>query len=312
MQHERPAGRGKDHSGGAIVVVAGPTASGKSDLATALALASAGEIVNADAFALYRGMDVGTAKPSAEQRRLVPHHCLDVLDVGEPASLARYQQLSRAAVTGITGRQHLPVVVGGSVLYLRALCDELDIPPRDPRVRARLQREADTAGAGELHRRLAVLDLAAAQDIDPRNVRRVVRALEVVELTGRFRARLPQPVSWVPSLWLAIDWPRAELDRRIEERVQRMWVGGLLVETECLLAAGLADSPTASRAVGYREATAALAGDCSETDAIAATIRATKKLARRQDRAFRRDDRIVWLDPANAETRAVALVRSWR
>lgn len=304
---QRQAHGGWDHS--LVVAVVGPTASGKSALASDLARGCGGEIVNADAFALYRGMDLGTAKPSPQQQREIPHHCLDVLDVTEPASVAAYQRDARAAVEGIAERGHLPVVAGGSVLYLRALCDELDLPPRDPQVRDRLEREVAEVGPGVLHRRLAQADPVAAAQIDPRNVRRVVRALEVVTLTGHFAARLPQRTSWRPTLWLAPDWSREELDRRIELRVRRMWDDGLLAEVRRLLAAGLADSPTAARAVGYREALAVLAGDLTETDAVAATTRATRKLARRQERSFRQDPRIVWLDPSDARDRALQLVR---
>lgn len=306
MVVQRPAGRGSDHS--FVVAVVGPTASGKSDLALHLARQCAGEIVNADAFALYRGMDVGTAKPGEAERRTVPHHCLDLLDLAEPASVAAFQSLARAAIADIRQRGRLAIVVGGSVLYVRAVCDELELPPRDQELRAHLQQEAELEGGAVLHQRLAELDPVAAAEIDPRNTRRVVRALEVVLLTGRFTARMPEPVAWWPTLWLALDWSRAELDERIEQRVQQMWATRLLAETEVLLRAGLADSPTAAHAIGYREAMAVLAGQLDEETAIAETVRATKRLARRQARAFRRDPRITWLPPPDAAARAEALL----
>lgn len=280
-----------------VVAVVGPTASGKSELALQLALRVGGEIVNADAFALYRGMDIGTAKPTAQDRRLVPHHCLDLWEVCEPASVAAYQQQAREAIALIVGRGRLPLVVGGSPLYVRAVCDLLEIPPRDPSVRERLQREAQIRGASEMHALLASRDPEAAAAIDPRNVRRVVRALEVVELTGRFAARLPSARSWRPTLWLAPQRSRAVLDERIEIRVRGMWTGGLLQEVARLLAQGLAEALTAPRAVGYAQAIAQLRGEIGEEEAIERTIRATRQLARRQERAFRADDRVTWLHP---------------
>ncbi|MFN8126351.1 MAG: tRNA (adenosine(37)-N6)-dimethylallyltransferase MiaA [Candidatus Nanopelagicales bacterium] len=278
-----------------IVAVVGSTASGKSEVGLHLAASLGGEIVNADAFQLYRGMDIGTAKPGPDERRLVPHHCLDLWDIDEAASVAEYQAVARAAVTDIATRGRVPIVVGGSPLYVRALCDELDLPPNDPELRARLLREAEELGHLAMHERLRERDPAAAADIDPRNLRRVVRALEVVELTGSFRARLPPPVPWRTTTFMALTRSRPELDERIDRRTRDMWSVGLLDEVTGLLAAGLATAPTASRAVGYTQAIAHLEGRLSRDDAIADTVRATRALARRQERTFRGDARVVWV-----------------
>lgn len=277
-----------------MIAVVGPTASGKSEWAMTLARSLGGELVNADAFQLYRGMDIGTAKPSSAERAEVPHHCVDVLDVVQPATVAWFQQVARDAVTDIAARGRVPVVVGGSALYVRAVCDQLDIPPNDPSVRRRLQERADAEGPAALHRELARRDPAAAAAIDPRNARRVVRALEVVELTGSFTARLPEPRPWRPTWWVAPRWDRADLDVRIAERTRRMWRDGLLDEVAALDRRGLSEAPTASRAVGYRQALAQLRGELGEEEAIAATISATRRLARRQERTFRGDPRVNW------------------
>lgn len=295
-------------AGPPIVAVVGATAAGKSELGLELARRFDGEIVNADAFQLYRGMDIGTAKPTAAQQREVPHHCIDLWDITEPASVAQYQRNARAAVAGIASRGRLSIVVGGSALYVRALCDVLDIPPRDPRVRARLQRLADEVGGPALHARLTRMDPEAARHIDPRNTRRVVRALEVVELTGSFTARLPTPQPWWPTVWLAPQWTRAELDDRISARTATMWQAGLRDEVATLAARGLSTAPTAAKAVGYRQALAELTGVMSQDEAITATVRATRALARRQERTFRSDSRVIWLPAATVTDAAGELV----
>lgn len=285
-----------------LVVLVGPTAAGKSALAVALARELDGEIVNADAHAMVRGLDIGTAKPTSAERALVPHHCVDLWDLRDTASVAEFQQLGRAAVDDILDRGGVPIVTGGSALYVRALADELDIPGTDPDVRARLTAEAEKLGAEAMAERLAELDPQAAAAIDPRNLRRVIRALEVVELDGRFSARMPEGRAWRPALWIGLDIDRQVLDERIEQRTERMWEQGLLAETEGLLAAGLADAPTAARAIGYAQATAVLRGDLSEAEARAEIVRLTRKLARRQQRNFRQDERIAWIPalPAHA------------
>ncbi len=294
-----------------LVAVVGATATGKSDLAVAVALALGGEVVNADAMQLYRGMDIGTAKLGRDDRRGVVHHLLDVLDPSQEASLAAFQSAARAAVADITGRGRNPVLVGGSGLYVRAALDRLDIPPTDPLVRARLEAELDAVGPEGLHARLDAVDPQAARAILPTNGRRVVRALEVHTLTGApFRATMPDPEYAVPTLQLGLHLSREALDRRIEERVDRMWAAGIVAETAALAGAGLRDGRTASRALGYAQVLDHLAGRCDERQARDATVVATRRLARRQESWFRRDRRVVWLqadDPALVD-RALAQV----
>ncbi len=281
----------------AVVAVVGPTATGKSDLGVALAQALDGEVVNADAMQLYRGMDIGTAKLTVEQRQGVPHHLLDVLDVTQEASVAAYQRQVRDCITDVRAAGRVPVLVGGSGLYVRAALDELEIPPTDPAVRARLEAEADRLGPAAVHDRLRLADPVAAQRILPGNVRRVVRALEVIELTGRpFSATLPDPHYAVPAVQLGLRLPRDVLDARIEQRVEQMWDAGLLDEVRHLAAHGLRDGRTASRAVGYAQALAHLDGHLDAVSAKADTARLTRKLARRQESWFGRDQRVVWLD----------------
>jgi len=283
-----------------VVAVVGSTATGKSDLAVALALRLAGEVVNTDAMQLYRGMDIGTAKLTVGERRGVPHHLLDVLDVTQEASVAVYQRQARAAVDEIAGRDSPAVLAGGSGLYVRAAVDHLDLPPTDPQVRARWQERLEDAGAPALHARLVQVDPVAAQAILPTNGRRLVRALEVVELTGRpFSATLPQPGYLRPTVQLGLRLPRPTLDERIAARVERMWADGLVEETEHLLGQGLAQGRTARRALGYAQVIDALAGRCSRRQAAEAIVTATRRFARRQESWFGRDGRVAWL-PADA------------
>lgn len=295
-----------------VIAVVGPTAVGKSDLAVDLALALDGEIVNADAMQLYRGMDIGTAKLTPVQRRGVPHHLLDVLDVRDEASVAVYQRQARAVLDEIRSRGRRGILVGGSGLYLRAVLDTLDIPPTDPAVRARWEDELAAVGAPALHARLAQLDPLAAANILPGNGRRVVRALEVVELTGGpFSASLPRRQEYAfPAVQLGLTLPRPELDERIALRVDRMWDAGLVAEVRELMAAGLPEGRTASRALGYAQVLRRLAGECDDAEARADTVRATRKFARRQESWFRRDQRVPWLpaDAADLVPRALDLV----
>ncbi len=280
-----------------VIAVVGPTATGKSDLGVALASELGGEVVNADAMQLYRGMDIGTAKLTPVERLGVPHHLLDVLDVTDEASVAAYQRDARAVVDDVIARGLVPVLVGGSGLYVRAALDHLQIPPTDPKVRARLEREAEQFGGPALHARLAAADPAAAARILSGNVRRVVRALEVVELTGRpFSATLPEPRYLRPTVQVGLRAERPVLDERIDQRVRRMWDAGLLSEVEQLLARGLREGRTASRAVGYAQALAQLDGRLDEREAQDDTARLTRRLARRQESWFGRDPRITWLD----------------
>ncbi|WP_055585000.1 tRNA (adenosine(37)-N6)-dimethylallyltransferase MiaA [Streptacidiphilus griseoplanus] len=279
-----------------VVAVVGATAAGKSDLAVDLARELGGEVVNTDSMQLYRGMDIGTAKLTPEERRGVPHHLLDVWDVTETASVAEYQRLAREVIDRLLAAGRTPVLVGGSGLYVRAAVDAMEFPGTDPQVRAALETELAEQGPGPLHARLAVVDPAAAAAILPSNGRRIVRALEVVEITGRpFTANLPGHTSVYDTVQLGVGVPRPELDARIALRVDRMWEAGLLAEVRVLEKNGLREGRTASRALGYQQVLAHFAGECSEEEARAETVRATRRFARRQESWFRRDPRIHWL-----------------
>ena len=292
----------------AVVAVVGATATGKSDLGVALAQALGGEVINADAMQLYRGMDIGTAKLTVPQRFGVPHHQLDVLDVRDEASVAAYQRQVRVSVDDIAARGKVPVVVGGSGLYVRAALDRLEIPPTDPALRADLEREAVTLGASAMHMRLTAADPIAAQHILPGNVRRVVRALEVIELTGRpFSATLPVPDYLRPTVQLGLDAPREVLDARIDRRVGQMWGAGLLDEVALLADRGLREGRTAARAVGYAQALGQLDGALTYEQAQDETARLTRRLSRRQRSWFGRDPRVSWLPYDEPDLVAAAL-----
>ncbi|TDD03598.1 tRNA (adenosine(37)-N6)-dimethylallyltransferase MiaA [Nonomuraea deserti] len=275
-----------------VIAVVGPTAAGKSDLAVDLALRLGGECVNADSMQLYRGMDIGTAKLTPAEQRGVPHHLLDVWDVTVTASVAEYQELARA----VLDRVDVPVLVGGSGLYVRAAIDELEFPGTVPGIRARLESELAERGTAPLYERLRGLDPAAAAAILPSNGRRIVRALEVIEHSGRpFSATMPSYEAVYPSVLIGLEVPRLELDERIAVRVERMWRAGLVDEVRRLLGEGLAEGRTASRALGYAQVIRFLEGEWSEEQAIAETIRLTRRFARRQESWFRRDPRVCWL-----------------
>jgi tRNA dimethylallyltransferase len=284
------------------VVLVGATAAGKSSLAVELALRLAAtgrraEVINADSMLLYRGMDIGTAKPSVVERRGVRHHLIDVLDVTETSTVADFQRLARDAITECCTRNVVPIVVGGSALYVRAIVDDFEFPGTDPALRAELEAELERIGAQSLHRRLAAVDPAAAATIEPGNGRRIVRALEVGALTGRpYAATLPAYSYVLPGvvqIGLAID--REALDRRVAARVHRMWQAGLVDEVRQLEQAGLRRGRTASRALGYRQVLDFLANSISEAEAEEQTTLATRRFARRQDAWFRKDPRIHWL-----------------
>ncbi|MEV4559756.1 tRNA (adenosine(37)-N6)-dimethylallyltransferase MiaA [Kitasatospora sp. NPDC049285] len=280
-----------------VVSVVGSTAAGKSDLAVAIARELGGEVVNTDSMQLYRGMDIGTAKLTVEERGGIPHHLLDVWDVTETASVAEYQRLARAEMDRLLAAGRIPVLVGGSGLYVRAAVDEMEFPGTDAAVRARLEEELAAVGPGALYRRLAELDPAAAEAILPSNGRRIVRALEVIEITGKpFTANLPVQREVYRAVQIGVQVPRPELDARIELRVDRMWQAGLLDEVRELEKAGLREGLTASRALGYQQVLAYFAGECTEDEARAETVRATRRFARRQESWFRRDERIHWLE----------------
>ncbi|GAB3754619.1 tRNA (adenosine(37)-N6)-dimethylallyltransferase MiaA [Yimella radicis] len=298
-----------------LIAVIGPTASGKSDLGVALAERLEGEVVNADASQLYRGMDIGTAKMPLEQRRGVPHHQLDVLEVTEEASVAAYQRDSRRDIDSILDRGHVPVLVGGTGLYVRAALDVLDIPPTDPGVREHFERRAATEGILALYSLLRQRDPNAAANILPSNERRVIRALEVIELTGRpFSATMPRREFLRPTVMLGLDADRGVLDQRIDWRTRAMWDDGLVDEVRALDATGLRDGRTASRAIGYAQVLRQLDAELTEAEAIEDTARATKRLARRQFSWFRPDPRITWLphDASNLVDRALEVIASSR
>ncbi|HKB31208.1 MAG TPA: tRNA (adenosine(37)-N6)-dimethylallyltransferase MiaA [Streptosporangiaceae bacterium] len=293
---------------GCVIAVVGPTAAGKSRLSVDLAREVGGEVVNADSMQLYRGMDIGTAKLTRAERRGVPHHLLDVWDIRQAASVAEYQRIARGAIEQIVARGRVPMVVGGSGLYVRAALDHLDFPGTDPLVRQRLAAELAELGPAALHERLSRLDPAAAAAILPGNGRRIVRALEVIDVSGRsFTATLPSYESVYPTVHIGLRLPRERLDERIEARVGGMWRMGFLAEVRQLAAAGLRDGPTASRALGYAQVLRFLDGEGSQDQARADTARATRRFARRQEAWFRRDPRVSWLDPGEPGLLAAAL-----
>jgi tRNA dimethylallyltransferase len=290
-----------------LIAVVGATAAGKSDLAVELALALDGEVINADSMQLYRGMDIGTAKLTSEERRGVPHHLLDVWDVTKTASVAEYQELADAVIADITARGKVPVLAGGSGLYIRAALGDLDFPGTDPDIRERLEAELSVTGPAPLYARLAAADPVAAAAILPGNGRRIVRALEVIELSGRpFSATMPGYDSGRPAVQMGVQVPREELDRRIEARVDRMWAAGFEAEVRRLAARGLRDGKTAGRALGYQQLLRCLDGELSSDQARDETVRATRRFARRQESWFRRDPRVTWV-PAGADLAARAL-----
>ncbi len=301
-----------------LVAVVGPTASGKSDLAVALGSLLDGEVVNADSMQLYRGMDIGTAKLSVEQRQGVPHHLLDIWPVTRTATVAEFQELAVHAVQQVRACGRVPLLVGGSGLYVHAVVDRWDFPGTDPTVRAELEQQLTLVGAPELHARLAALDPDAAAHILPTNGRRIVRALEVVQLRGSYTARLPahgddaNPAG-TSAVLLGLDVPREQLDRRIEERVTRMWDAGLVAEVSELEQQGLRAGRTASRALGYAQVLRHLDGELSEDEARELTVRATRRFARKQDSWFRRDPRIRWLpyDAPDLVAQCSVLVRTY-
>lgn len=285
------------------IAVVGPTATGKSDLAVALAERFGGEVVNADAMQLYRGMDIGTAKMTLAERRGVPHHLLDVLDVTETASVAAYQRETRAVIERLLAAGRPPILVGGSGLYVQAVLDDLKFPGTDDAVRERFEAELASVGSEALHRRLQELDPAAAIAILPSNGRRIVRALEVIELTGQpFSANLPKPgPARYGTVQIGVDREVSELDTRVDLRVDLMFAAGIEDEVRALVKLGLRDGKTASRALGYQQVLSAMDGACTIDFAAEETKRATRRFVRRQRSWFRRDQRITWLDGARPD-----------
>ena len=280
-----------------VVAVVGPTATGKTALAVALAGRLGGEVVNADSMQLYRGMDIGTAKPDLAERGGVPHHLLDLWHVREPASVAEYRLRARAEIDRLRASGVVPLLVGGSGLYVRAVLDELDFPGTDPELRARLEGELADVGPASLHARLARLDPAAGAAVLPSNGRRIVRALEVIELTsGPFAASLPEPRPHYPTVVIGLDRTPPELDERVATRVERMWAAGFVAEVEALASDGLREGPTASRALGYAQVLAQFDGTLSADEARERTVSTTRRFVRRQRSWFRRDPAITWFD----------------
>jgi len=282
-----------------VVAIVGPTATGKSALAIAVANRLGGEIINADSMQLYQGMDVGTAKLAPDERGGIAHHLLDIWPVTQTASVADYQARGRACVEQLLARDVTPVLVGGSGLYVRAVLDPIEFPGTDATVRSDLEAELEAVGAPALHRRLADVDPAAATAIAPENGRKIVRALEVIALTGRpFTAALPAyDASRYDAVQIGLDLATPALDKRIEARVAAMIDAGLVEEVERLTAIGLRDGVTASRALGYAQILAVLDGRMTLEQAVAKTAQATRRFTRRQRSWFRRDPRIHWLEP---------------
>ena len=296
------------------IAVVGPTASGKSAVSLALAEELSGEVVNIDSMQLYRGMDIGTAKLPVDERRGIPHHQLDVWDITKPASVAEYRASAVADVESIMNRGKRPIIVGGSMMYVQALVDEWDFPPTDPHVRARWEQQLDRIGVHALHDHLATVDPEAARIIERNDPRRTVRALEVIELTGRPFAASQPPKNSTPrwnlrlvGLWADADW----LNPRIEQRVREMFDAGFVDEVRGLIEQGLVLESTAGKAIGYSQVLDYLEGECSLDEAIEATVMGTRRYARRQRSWFRRDPRIEWLDAAAPDVvdRALNLVR---
>jgi len=296
-----------------LVAVVGPTGTGKSDLALDIAeriIARGGQsqIVNCDSMQFYRGMNIGTAKLELSERRGIEHHLIDWLEIRDESTAAEYQLAARPVIEKLQGQGVTPVVVGGSMLYAAALLNTFEFPARDESLRADLEADLIEHGSNDLHRRLASLDPSAASRIDPLNGRRVVRALEIVTITGEpFAAALPdQTESWQPVLEIGLNSERSHLVARLEERARNMWQRGLLAEVESLIPQGIREGKTSSRAIGYAQALEQLDGKISEQDAIAQTAQLTARYARRQMSWFRRDERINWLDYQDPQLRQKA------
>ena len=283
-----------------VIVICGATATGKSDIALDIAEQIGAEIINADSMQLYTGMDIGTAKLSVGQRRGIPHHLLDVLSVKQDSTVAWYQQLAREQISEIHSRNQHVVLVGGTGLYIKAVLDDLNFPDTNPEVRTRLESEAEEYGADSLFARLQELDPAAALAINRANTRRIIRALEVIEITGKpFTANLPREDSsrFPDALQFGLVMEREHLRERIDLRVEKMWEQGFVAEVDALIADGILEGSTAQRALGYSALLAMRAGDMTEEEAKEETKRSTRQYARRQETWFSRDKRIQWIAP---------------
>ena len=283
-----------------VIVICGATATGKSDLAVSLAKQIDGEVINADSMQLYKGMDIGTAKINVEERQGIPHHLMDLLNVTEDANVAWYQEKAREKISEIHSRDKSVIIVGGTGLYIKAILDDLNFPDTDPVVRAALELEYATKGIGPLFERLEKSDPAAALAIDRANSRRVIRALEVIEITGQpFTANLPRKEStkYPNALQFGLVTDREILSDVISSRVDRMWEAGLVAEVKKLIESGITQGKTAQKALGYSQVIAFKEGKISEEEAIDETKRATRQYARRQETWFSRDERINWISP---------------
>jgi tRNA dimethylallyltransferase len=301
-----------------LIAIVGSTGTGKSELAIRIAetLREEGqeaEIINADAMQLYKGMDIGTAKLPLAERRGIEHHLIDVLEVTQESTAAEYQKIARAKILEIQSRGAMPILVGGSMLYVAAVLNNFEFPVRDKDLRARLEQELLELGPNAMHQKLVELDASAASRIDPENGRRIVRALEIVTLTGEpFAAALPDEIeSWQEVLEIGLRMDREILVAKLEERVRGMWEKGMVEETKDLISKGLRESVTAGYAIGYAQALAQLDGELSQEQAIESTTKLTQKYARRQMSWFKRDTRINWLDALDPDVAslAIALVR---
>ncbi|CAN2192192.1 MiaA tRNA delta(2)-isopentenylpyrophosphate transferase [Candidatus Nanopelagicaceae bacterium] len=281
-----------------VIVICGATATGKSDIALDIAERIGAEIINADSMQLYRGMDIGTAKLKVAERRNISHHMLDVLDVTEDSTVAWYQERARSAIAEIHSRGLHAIIVGGTGLYIKAILDDLNFPDTDPQVRANLEKLGEEFGANYLFERLQDLDPAAALAIDRANIRRIIRALEVIEITGKpFTANLPREDSsrFPDALQFGLVMDREHLRERIDLRVDRMWEEGFVAEVDELITQGIRRGSTAQRALGYAQILAMRAGTLSEDEAKEETKRASRQYARRQETWFSRDQRIQWV-----------------
>lgn len=296
-----------------VLAIVGPTASGKSALAVEVARAVGGQVVGTDSMQAYRGMDIGTATPTAQEQRGITHHMIDVWDIDQHVTVVEFRDRARGAIDAILAAGDVPVVVGGSGLYVRAVLEELDFPGTDPQVRAQWERELELQGAPALHALLADRDPEAAAAIEVNNGRRIVRALEVIDITGEpFTARLPAPVDHYRTLRVGLRIDREALDARIEQRVDAMWAAGFVDEVRELQRNGLAQAPTARVALGYGPILDYLSGEIDETQARRSTIDDTRRFARRQQRWFAKDERITWFDYDDSElaTAVVGLLTS--
>ena len=296
-----------------LTVICGATATGKSELAVALAKEINADVINADSMQVYKGMDIGTAKLTITQRDGVMHHLIDVLDISEEANVSWYQQLARDKIDELISLGKSVVVVGGTGLYIKAILDDLNFPDTDPQVREKITEQADQLGNEIMHGKLAKLDPAAALAIPKENIRRVIRALEVIELTGKpFTANLPrQESSKYPNakqFGLVLD--RNNLDEKIDRRVEDMWAKGFAREVSLLMTQGLEQATTAKKALGYSQIMSYLNGECDEDFAKQETKRVTRAYARRQETWFSRDDRIKWLAPDSMQVRLEKLLAS--